>query len=111
MTDTTNPLRRVGQTRADSYVPTHDQKTIAKGGRRRRPPRPGYASAQEYVLLCTSGKNAEGRYYAGLHDYTHEPMWMHRVDIELAARMRGPGLASAVRALNRRGYIVERVPV
>ena len=35
MTDTTNPLRRTGQTRADSYVPTHDQKTIAKGGRRR----------------------------------------------------------------------------
>jgi hypothetical protein len=78
---------------------------------RRRPPRPGYASAQEYVLLCTSGKDAEGRYYAGLHDYTHAPMWMHHVDINLAARMRGPGMASAVRALNRRGYIVERVPV
>lgn len=82
---------------------------------RRRPPQPGRKSALECVLRCTHHVDAKslavGSYYAGMHDYTHTPMWMHAVDIGLAERMRGAGLASAERALQRRGYTVERVPV
>jgi hypothetical protein len=78
-----------------------------------RVPNPRTKQGPEYVLRCTSHVDqkslAVGKYYAGMHDYTHSPMWMCEADRNLAQRMRGAGLASAKRSLENRGYTVERV--
>jgi len=53
---------------------------------------------------------AAGFYYSG-RDKDNGPVWVPPQDTAwFAKRMYGPGLASAVRALNRLGYIVERIP-
>ena len=57
----------------------------------------------DYVLQ----RIMDGLFYGGM--FCSDPMWCDLyVD---AALMKGPGLASAERALKRRGYIVERVRV
>ena len=87
--------------------------------RPRRPPRPGHKQAPEYVIRvlhtspAVSPENAlaVGCYYAGRKS-DGDPVWVAPKYREwLALRMRGAGLESAVRALNRLGYVVERVTV
>jgi hypothetical protein len=86
--------------------------------RPRRPPRPGYKQAPEYILrvLHTSPQVAPedalavGYYYGG-RSSDGELIWVPEAcNLWSALRMRGAGLASAVRSLNRLGYIVERIP-
>ena len=86
--------------------------------RPRRPPRPGHKQAPEYIIRAlhtspaVSPENAlaVGCYYGG-RTADGDPVWAPLNDrCWRALRMRGAGLASAVRALNRLGYIVERIP-
>ena len=86
--------------------------------RPRRPPRPGRKQAPEYILrvLHTSpavspeDALAVGRYYGG-RTADGGPVWVPLSDGGWhALAMRGAGLASAVRALNKLGYIVEWIP-
>jgi hypothetical protein len=74
---------------------------------RRRPPRPGYKSAPEYVLQVIGNTMANGQYFMAL---VFPNSIQTTPSKDLALRMRGAGLASSERAINRRGYIVERVP-
>ena len=85
--------------------------------RPRRPPRPGHKQPPEYILRvlhtspAVSPENAlaVGHYYGG-RAADGDPVWVPLGDsCWRALRMRGAGLASAVRALNRLGYIVERI--
>ena len=69
----------------------------------------------DYVLQCTgveAGKKAPTDYidlwYAGMTEGGYST-W--RATAGAALRLRGPGLASAERALRRRGYVVQRVMV
>lgn len=87
--------------------------------RPRRPPRPGHNPAPEYVIRvlhtspAVSPENAlaVGHYYAGRVPDSGDPVWVpQKVADIFAMRMRGAGLASAVRSLNKLGYIVERIP-
>lgn len=79
-----------------------------------RVPRPRTAQGPEYVLRCVTspprwtGKSLAGFFYSGLSDEGSHPLWATLQ--QHASRMRGAGLASAERALERRGYTVERVP-
>jgi hypothetical protein len=59
--------------------------------------------------MCVSGGDQEGNFYAGLW-IDGRPCWVDPSGKLHGLRMRGPGLASAYRALTRRGYQVERVP-
>ena len=85
--------------------------------RLRRQPRPGFMQVPEYILRvlhtspAVSPENAlaVGCYYGG-RTADGDPVWVPLGDrCWRALRMRGAGLASAVRALNRLGYIVERI--
>lgn len=72
---------------------------------------PRIASSPDYVLLCGGKLSCEptgalGLFYGGTTDMV---VWVG-VKSE-ALPLRGAGLASAERALKRRGYIVERVRV
>jgi hypothetical protein len=83
-----------------------------------RVPHPRRKQPQEYILrvLHTSPEVAPedalavGYYYGG-RSSDGELIWVPKgCNLWSALRMRGAGLSSAVRSLNRLGYIVERIP-
>jgi len=71
-----------------------------------RKPNPKCNLGPDYVLLL-----AKGLFYLKMSTGPGALLACGTVDIEKAKRMKGPGLASAERALKRRGYVVERVRV
>ena len=67
---------------------------------------PRKRSSPDYLIRTT---NAMGRVWWHVHfDAKGQPIGAD--DPRHASKFRGAGLASAVRALRRRGYVVERVP-
>ena len=82
-----------------------------------RVPHPRFKQPPEYVIrilrvsypALPDGLLAEGRYYGG-RTAEGKPIWLDPNAIGCASRMRGAGLESAVRSLNKLGYIVERIP-
>ena len=70
-----------------------------------RVPHPRRKQPPEYVLQRIS-LDGSALFYG--RDGDGEMCWS--TEKRKAQRMRGAGLESAVRALNRRGYIVERIP-
>lgn len=58
-------------------------------------------------LMCRTTGHEPGAFYIGRHEDTGEPLF--GPDQAAALRMRGAGLASAVLALARQGFAVERV--
>jgi len=69
---------------------------------------PRLPSQPDCLLRCTSAPFI-GMLYAGMDTGRRLPMWVEPGDLCLPLRMRGAGLASAVRALRGRGYTVEKV--
>jgi len=77
-----------------------------------RKAKPKAVLGPDYVLRCVSLSSCAasieaGKLYAGLNEYGAATWTTYEA---VASWLRGPGLASAVRALARRGYVVEKVP-
>ena len=81
-------------------------------------PHPRRKQPPEYVIrvlrvsypALPDGLLAEGRYYGGRNADGDPVLIDPKRSSDKPLRMRGAGLESAVRALNRLGYIVERIP-